>query len=130
VEEIFCRRQLKMDAKKYTWHKIAASIEEINFSANGLAVVTAGNKTICIALYQNELFACTQKCPHAGGIMASGHIDATGNIVCPLHRYKYSLNNGRNTSGEGYFLKTFPVEMRQEGIFVGLEKNNLFGLLK
>jgi nitrite reductase/ring-hydroxylating ferredoxin subunit len=120
-----------MDAnKKYTWHKIAASIEEINFSVNGLAEVTAGNKSICIALHQNELFACTQKCPHAGGIMADGHIDATGNIVCPLHRYKYSLNNGRNTCGEGYFLKTFPVEMRLEGIFVGLEKNNLFGLLK
>ena len=116
--------------KKYTWHKIAESVAEINFSANGLSEVTIGSKTICIALHQNKLFACTQKCPHAGGLMAGGYIDATGNIICPLHRYKYSLNNGRNTSGEGYFLKTFPVEMRLEGIFVGLEKNNLFGLLK
>jgi len=116
--------------KKYTWYKIAGNITEINFSPNGLAEVQIKNKTICIALHKNELFACTHKCPHAGGIMSDGYMDALGNIVCPLHRYKYSLHNGRNTSGEGYYLKTFPVEARNEGIFVGLEDNNLFGWLK
>ncbi len=115
---------------KYTWHKIAESIKEIKFSVNGLAEVIAGNKTICIAVHQKKLFACTQKCPHAGGLLAGGHIDATGNIVCPLHRYKYSLNNGRNTSGEGYFLKTFPVLIQNEGVFVGIPNNNLFGSIK
>ena len=121
-------QQIKMDTnKKYTWHKIAHHIFEINFSANGLAQVQIDNKTICIALNKNELFACTHKCPHAGGIMADGYIDALGNIVCPLHRYKYSLQNGRNTSGEGYYLKTFPIEIRNEGIFVGIGSNSLFG---
>jgi 3-phenylpropionate/trans-cinnamate dioxygenase ferredoxin subunit len=28
------------------------------------------------------------------------------------------MKNGRNTTGEGYFLKTYPVEQRQEGIFI------------
>jgi nitrite reductase/ring-hydroxylating ferredoxin subunit len=116
--------------KKYIWHKIAESLAEINLSANNLATVTVNNKTICIALHKNQLFACTHKCPHAGGSMADGHIDALGNIVCPLHRYKFSLQNGRNTGGEGYYLKTFKVEMRDNGIFIGLEENNLFGLLK
>jgi nitrite reductase/ring-hydroxylating ferredoxin subunit len=120
-----------MDAnKKYTWHKIADSIAAINFSANGLAVVEVNNKTICVARHKEQLFACTHKCPHAGGFMADGHIDALGNIVCPLHRYKFSLQNGRNTSGEGYFLKTFPVEIRNEGVFAGFPENNLFGWLK
>jgi nitrite reductase/ring-hydroxylating ferredoxin subunit len=129
--EKFAEGKPKMDSnKKYTWHKIAESIDEINFSANGLATVNVNNKTICIALHKNQLFACTHKCPHAGGSMADGHIDALGNIVCPLHRYKFSLQNGRNTSGEGYYLKTFKVETKDNGIFVGLEENNLFGLLK
>ena len=48
-----------------------------------------------------------------------------GNIVCPLHRYKFSLTNGRNTSGEGFYMKTFPVEMREEGLYVGLETGGL-----
>ena len=47
-------------------------------------------------------------------------MDALGNIVCPLHRYKFSIKNGRNTSGEGYFLKTFAIEVREDGIFVGI----------
>jgi len=72
------------------------------------------------------LMACAQKCPHAGGMMAEGHLDALGNIVCPLHRYKFNLQNGRNVSGEGYFLKTFRVEIRKEGVFVGFEENKLF----
>ena len=116
--------------KKYNWHKIAGSISEINFAANGLAVVEVNNKTICVAMHKDQLFACTQKCPHAGGFMANGHIDALGNITCPLHRYKFSLQNGRNNSGEGYFLKTFPVEIRKDGIFIGFLENNLFGWLK
>ena len=74
------------------------------------------------------LSACASQCPHAGGQMADGHIDALGNIVCPLHRYKFSLQNGGNVTGEGYFLKTYPVEIREEGIFIGIEeKSGLFG---
>jgi nitrite reductase/ring-hydroxylating ferredoxin subunit len=120
-----------MDAnKKYTWHKIADAVSEINFSANGLATVQVHSKTICLAQHNKTLFACTQKCPHAGGIMANGYVDALGNIVCPLHRYKFSVQNGRNTSGEGYYLKTYPIEVRDNGVFVAFEENNLFGWLK
>ncbi|NJM52749.1 MAG: Rieske 2Fe-2S domain-containing protein [Blastocatellia bacterium] len=46
---------------------------------------------ICIALHNGELHACAAKCPHASGKMAEGHIDSLGNIVCPLHRYKFNL---------------------------------------
>ena len=119
-----------MPDKKYTWYKIADSIAELSFSANGLAEITVNNKTICISYRNSQLHACTNKCPHAGGKLADGSIDWMGNIVCPLHRYKFSLENGRNTSGEGYYLKTYPVEQREDGIFVGIAENGLFGWLK
>ena len=116
--------------KKYKWHKVADSPDELNFSASGITEITIGNKTICIALINNTLSACAQKCPHAGGKLSEGFIDAAGNIVCPLHRYKFNLQNGRNTSGEGYYLKIFPVEVRDNGVFIGLEENNLWNWLK
>jgi nitrite reductase/ring-hydroxylating ferredoxin subunit len=116
--------------KNYIWYKIAESLAEINFNDAGLATILVNNKTLCIALHQNKLFACTHKCPHASGNMNDGYIDAVGNIVCPIHRYKFSLHNGRNTSGEGYFLKTYAIEIRNEGIFVGFSQNNLFGTSK
>jgi len=119
-----------MKEKEYSWHKVAESIAEIHFSLNSMAELVVGGKMICITLHKNSVFACGQKCPHAGGLMADGFLDALGNIVCPRHGYKFSLQNGRNVSGEGYFLKTYPVEIREEGVFVGFEDNNLFKWLK
>lgn len=100
------------------WHKIADNLSEISFNAQGLAEMDINGKMICLAKHNYQLFACTQKCPHAGAILAKGHLDSLGNLVCPLHKYKFSLKNGRNISGEGYYLKTFSVETRENGIFV------------
>ena len=116
--------------KKYSWYKISDNLNEISFSADGLAQLEIAGKIICLAKKENTLSACSAKCPHAGGTLADGYIDSLGNIVCPLHRYKFCLKNGRNVSGEGYFLKTFPVEIREDGIFVGFEQNNFFKWLK
>jgi 3-phenylpropionate/trans-cinnamate dioxygenase ferredoxin subunit len=52
--------------------------------------------------------------------MVMGYIDMQGNAVCPLHRFKFALKNGYNTTGEGYNMKTYPIEIREEGIYIGL----------
>ncbi|HUR64970.1 MAG TPA: Rieske 2Fe-2S domain-containing protein [Chitinophagaceae bacterium] len=103
------------------WHKIADHINELDFADNNIAVTELKGKKICIGRWNEKVFAFAYKCPHAGGILAEGYIDAAGNIVCPLHRYKYDMANGRNTSGEGYYLKHWPVENREEGVFVAME---------
>ena len=33
------------------------------------------------------------------------------------------MENGRNISGEGYYLKHWPVELRENGVFVGMEES-------
>lgn len=114
--------------KERNWVCVAASPEEIGFGENDLVEVMAGDKRICMGRYQNELFAFAYKCPHASGFFTRGFIDAMGNVVCPLHRYRFSMSNGRNVSGEGYHLKHWPVLVREDGVFVGLEKDRLFGL--
>lgn len=111
---------------KYTWHKIADHINEIEFAANNIAVIELNGKNICIGKHKDLVFAFAYKCPHAGGFLSEGHIDALGNIVCPLHRYKYDLRNGRNVSGEGYYLKNWPVELKDDGVFVGIEESGSF----
>src|SRR5450432_1452414 len=120
-----------MSEKKITWYKISDHINELAFADNDIAVVEVKGKKMCIGKFNADVFAFAYKCPHAGGILADGYIDALGNVVCPLHRYKYSLQNGRNTSGEGYYLKHWPVEQREEGVFVGMEESSgLFGWVK
>ncbi|HVZ55917.1 MAG TPA: Rieske 2Fe-2S domain-containing protein [Chitinophagaceae bacterium] len=120
-----------MTEKTYQWHRIAAHENELAFGENRIAVVGVNGKTICLARHGGQWFAFAHTCPHAGGILAEGYIDALGNVVCPLHRYKYALKNGRNVSGEGYYLKNWPVEQREDGIYVGLEEpGSLWGLLR
>ena len=116
--------------KKYTWHKLATSLEELQLPGSGLKELEIAGKKICISLYKDQLHACAANCPHASGTLAEGYIDNLGNIVCPIHRYRFNLQNGRNSSGEGYYLKTYPIEKREDGIFIGIEAPGLFNWLK
>ena len=115
--------------KKYKWHKIAESETEIQ--NNGLVIIPLElkGKKICLTKFQDKWYAFAGLCPHAGGLFAEGDMDLHGNVVCPLHRYKFSVKNGRNTSGEGYALKTYPVEIRPDGIFLGIEDNGFMNWL-
>src|SRR3982751_4158161 len=105
-----------MTDKKYHYHQIAENAAELAFNGQGIAVVEVKGKMICVTRFSGAWFAFGYKCPHASGIMSEGYVDAVGNVVCSVHRYKFSLQNGRNTSGEGYYLKTYPVEVRGEAI--------------
>lgn len=87
---------------------------------DGLSEVKIEGKTICISSQSGNVHACSAKCPHAGGALVDGYVDFFGNIVCPVHHYRFSLSNGRNSSGEGYFLKTYQVEEREDGWYVGI----------
>ena len=115
---------------KSSWHKIAEHPNELNFGPNNIAVADIKGKKFCVARIDDQLFAFAFKCPHAGGLLADGYIDSLGNIVCPVHRYKYNMQNGRNSSGEGYYLKHWPIEHREDGVYVEMETGSwLFGNL-
>jgi nitrite reductase/ring-hydroxylating ferredoxin subunit len=118
-----------MSSSKITWYKIAETLQELPFNESGLLDMEVNGKRITVARVNDKVAACAYKCPHAGGILSGGFIDAAGNIVCPLHRYKFSLQNGRNVSGEGYYLKTFGAEIREDGVYIGFEEKGLFGWL-
>jgi nitrite reductase/ring-hydroxylating ferredoxin subunit len=109
-------------SKKIKWYRIAEDPDSLPFSENNIVVVECGGKTICIGRHDQQIFGFAYKCPHASGILANGYIDPIGNIVCPLHRYKFSIGNGRNTSGQGYHMKTYPVEIRPDGVYAGIEE--------
>lgn len=117
-----------MTTNNLIWYKISNHLNELDFASNNIAIAEANGKKICIGRHGDEVFAFAYKCPHAGGILADGYIDALGNVVCPVHRYKFDMKNGRNVSGEGYYLTHWPVEQREDGVYVGMEKKRgLFG---
>ncbi len=114
-------------AKEIKWYKVVEHLNMLQFEPNSMCVVEIDGKKITIARHNNALFGFAYKCPHASGVMVEGYINALGNVVCPLHRYAFNMQNGRNVSGEGYYLKTYPVEERADGVYVGMEKAGFFG---
>ncbi len=108
------------------WELVTDAPLTLEWPDNNLLELEVAGKKITLAKWEDGYFAFASKCPHASGRMASGYINPLGQVVCPLHRYAFDMKNGRNTSGEGYFLKTYPVETRPEGIFIGFKPFSLF----
>jgi len=103
--------------KKYQWIKLP---EDTSTGDREIRSFSVPGKDFCMTHVNGQYFAFARKCPHAGADMGEAYLDPLGKLVCPLHRYKFDLKNGRNVSGEGYFLMTYPVETRPDGLYIGI----------
>ena len=108
--------------KLYTWHKIENSSLS-GLTENKLTEITVGDKRVGLLRRNNIIYAFTAACPHAGSPLCEGWLDAMGRIVCPEHKYRFDPANGRNTSGEGYKLFTYPIETRGDDLYIGFALN-------
>ena len=115
-----------MSATEMHWVLITDAPLSLDWPDNQLLDLEVDGKKITLAKFKEDYFAFAQKCPHASGRMAQGYINPLGQVVCPLHRYAFDVKNGRNTTGEGYFLRTYPVELRPHGLFIGFKPNSFF----
>lgn len=108
--------------KLYNWHKVEGvlpdSLPEGKLTETGVA-----EKRVGLVKKNGIVYAFSALCPHAGSNLCEGWLDAMGRVVCPNHAYRFDPANGRNTSGEGYKLMTYPVEIREGAIYVGLLAN-------
>lgn len=100
--------------------------EARNFGLNWLKdgqvkEVHVDRHAICLVRKGDELYAVRARCPHSGGPMAGGRVDENGDLECPWHRFRFCPETGDNTSGEGYHLATYPIQLRPDGMYVGFE---------
>lgn len=63
------------------------------------------------------IVALSDRCPHAGGSLGQGWIEE-GEVVCPLHRWRFKLQDGRCTTIRGQGVHRFPVEIRGDEVWV------------
>ncbi|MEW6469486.1 MAG: Rieske 2Fe-2S domain-containing protein [Bacteroidota bacterium] len=105
------------------WYRIYASAEEARarIPLNKAEAITVGGKKICIAHTSEGLFAIQDKCPHNGFSLSQGVCTEDNAIVCPLHRYRFDLRTGRAKSGLGDAGRVYPVESRDDGVYLGME---------
>jgi 3-phenylpropionate/trans-cinnamate dioxygenase ferredoxin subunit len=86
---------------------------------------TVNNKTICLLLSNNVLYAFENKCPHNGASLIGAKCNQDINIVCPLHRYAFSLVDGKAVSNPCGPLQVYKVVVENNGVFVEFEKSKL-----
>jgi nitrite reductase/ring-hydroxylating ferredoxin subunit len=75
-----------------------------------------------VALYKvdDEVFATDDVCPHAFALLSTGFIE--GHVVeCPLHGAMFDVRDGKCRSGVYRDIGTFKVDIRDGGIYVGLD---------
>lgn len=85
-------------------------------------MIKASGKKICVIKHNGKFSAIQNSCPHAGGILSGGWCKED-NIVCPVHRYEYSLTTGRGAEGQGDYIDIYPTELREDGLYVGFKQS-------
>jgi nitrite reductase (NADH) small subunit len=66
----------------------------------GRGFPVAGRQVAVFRLRDGSLRALDATCPHAGGPLADGQLDAT-KVVCPLHYRAFSFADGSCPEGPG-----------------------------
>lgn len=107
-------------SKKIIWYKVydfsrhGAEPQQLN----SVRTIDIEGKRLCLARTEEGYFAIDDKCPHAGARFGMGGWCDNGLVVCPVHRYKYDVKTGKGLQGD--FVETYPTELRNDGVYVGL----------
>lgn len=105
---------------KLRWYKIDIQIPEDDF----IREVEVAGKKLCLVGHLGKLHLLHNSCPHAGGIMSDGWCK-NGQIVCPIHRYSYNLEDGRGAEGQGDYLHVYPLKQETDGVYAGFPQSLL-----
>lgn len=71
---------------------------------------------------EGGLYATQADCPHLGGPLADGLVGG-GQVICPLHAYKFRLSDGKSVGNTCTGLATYRVWVNAAGrILVELDR--------
>lgn len=83
--------------------------------------VVIGQTTICLSHAQEGFFAVDDECSHLRESLSKGRVNNYCEVICPWHGYRFSLQTGVETSGNGCpDLRTFEVKIDDEGFWIGI----------
>jgi nitrite reductase/ring-hydroxylating ferredoxin subunit len=82
--------------------------------------VVVHGREFCFVRTPEGVFAVEEYCPHRRESLSRGHVNVRGDLVCPLHHYTFRLRTGEEVEGRCRDLQRYPVEVRPEGVFLGV----------
>lgn len=97
-----------------------------DFPHDGGATIKHGKSQIAVFHFasRGQWYATQNMCPHRKAFVLSrgivGDVQGEPKVACPLHKKTFSLSDGRSLEGEAYRIRTFPVKVEGEGVYVKL----------
>ena len=99
------------------WHKVLDNPAAL--AEGRVQTVTAGHQSFCLTHYRGKISCLDNKCPHQGGPLGEGSIE-NGLLRCPWHGWDFDPVTGKPPGGYDDGVDTFPVEIRDDGVYIGL----------
>ncbi len=100
-----------------TWHHVAGKDD---LPEGRVKTVTAATRSIALTHYLGQYAAMDNHCPHQGGPLGEGSIEGCW-LRCPWHGWDFDPLTGKPPGGhEDTGQEMFPVEERDDGIYIGL----------
>jgi len=97
-----------------------------DFPRDGGATIKYGQVQIAVfnCSSRGEWFATQNMCPHKKAFVLSRGIVGDGGgvpkVACPLHKKTFSLTSGESLEGEEYQIRTFPVRIEGNDVYLEL----------
>jgi len=98
------------------WYKV---LEPDELGEGRVKPVTCAHTTLCMTRFEGRIAALSNKCPHQAGPLGEGSIEK-GMLRCPWHGWDFHPTTGKSPGGYDDGVPTYPVEVRDDGVYVGL----------
>lgn len=82
--------------------------------------LTAGERKLAVLRIGELIQVFDAHCPHRGADLSQANINGAGEIICPLHQYRFDLKTGDVRSGYCSALPVYRSELTQSGLIIYL----------
>ncbi|MBT4611598.1 MAG: Rieske (2Fe-2S) protein, partial [Gemmatimonadetes bacterium] len=76
---------------------------------------------LAVYRYEDGFYACDNRCPHMGYPLSEGSV-RDGVLICHWHHWEFDLKTGGCFLTNGDDVASFPIDVRDDVLFVGIPK--------
>ncbi len=111
------REKTTVAGKELRWLRVGGKGE---LREGQVRKVEAAGRELALVRLRGRYAALDGRCAHMGGPLGEGSLE-DGVLVCPWHGWGYDPFSGRDPRGVHEPVETYPVEERDDGVYVQME---------
>ncbi len=86
------------------------------FPERTIKKIQLGEKQLAGVRIGERIFVFNAFCPHRGAPLTQGMINGVGEIICPLHEYRFDLSTGNVRVGSCGDLEVYQTSIEVDGL--------------